>query len=114
MTKIGAAISSVSKNPSSNDGLTPLHTAAENGDLEISEMILKNIHDIKGVLVEWNGKTPLVLASDNEHIICMLLINSHMQSLILKNLGYYQESVPLYFFITDVLMQKKEKIMVSR
>ena len=85
------------KNPSCNDGLTPLHTAAANGHVEICEMILKNIQDIKGVLVEWNGKTPLVLASDNEHIICMLLINSHLQSLILKDLGYYQESVPVCF-----------------
>ena len=85
------------KNPSSIDGCTPLHTAAANGSLEICEMILKNIQDIRGVLVEWNGKTPLALASDNEHIICMLLINYHMQSLISKDLGYYQESVPLYF-----------------
>ena len=88
------------KNPSAIDGWTPLHAAAANGHLEVCEMILKNIQDIQGVMVECNGKTPLALASDYKHLICMLLINSHVQSLILKDIQdnpYYRgiEVVPI-------------------
>ena len=63
-------------------------------------MILKNITDIQDVMVEYNGKTPLALASDNGHLICMLIINSHVQSLILKGIQdnpYYRgvEVIPI-------------------
>ena len=87
-------------NPSAIDGWTPLHAAASHGHLEVCEMILKNIQDIQGVMVECNGETPLALASDYRHLICMLLINSHIQSLILKDIQdnpYYRgiEVVPI-------------------
>jgi hypothetical protein len=71
------------KNPQTNVGWTPLHAAAEHGHLEVCALILKNIQTIKGLMVQCNGKTPLTLASENEHFICMLGINSHLQSLLL-------------------------------
>lgn len=73
-------------NPSTIDGWTPLHAATAHGHLEVCEMILQNIQDIQGIMVECNGKTPLALASDYKHLICMLLINSHIQSLVLKDI----------------------------
>ena len=71
------------KNPQTNGGWTPLHIAAQHGHLEVCALILKNIQTIKGLMVQCNGKTPLALASENERFMCMLGINSRLQSLLL-------------------------------
>ena len=75
------------KNPQANSGWTPLHIAAQHGHLEVCALISKNIQTIKGFMVQCNGKTPLALASENEHFMCMLGINSHLQSLLLIHTG---------------------------
>ena len=75
------------KNPQTNGGWTPLHIAAQHGHLEVCALILKNIQTIKGLMVQCNGKTPLTLASENEHFMCMLGINSRLQSLLLYHTG---------------------------
>ena len=48
------------KNPSDNDGKTPLHMAAEYGRLEICQLIIKNIEDKNPV--DNSGRTPKKMA----------------------------------------------------
>ena len=50
------------KNPGRNsDGWTPLHTAAENGNVELCRVIIANVSD-KNPIAGWSDKTPLYLA----------------------------------------------------
>ena len=65
------------KNPATNNGLTPLHLAAQYGHLKICEIILKNVQD---KMPRYFGQTPITLASQNDHYeVCLLLLTSHMQ-----------------------------------
>ena len=50
------------KNPARKDGLTPLHFAAENGHINICDLII-NVVDDKNPAAK-NGSTPFSLAED--------------------------------------------------
>ena len=52
--------------------LTPLHLAAEEGYVEIVNLLLTNEADMNAV--DENGNTPLHLAVLNEHISCALAL----------------------------------------
>ena len=55
------------KNPAmSNNGVTPLHLAARNGQIEICQLILKNVHDKNPECNE--GQTPFQLALENDKV----------------------------------------------
>ena len=55
-----------------NNGNTALHEAAKKGYLEMCELILKNVEDKNPQ--NTIGKTPLTLASENDHInVCILI-----------------------------------------
>ena len=54
------------KNPGTDEGLTPLHEAAEMGHMKICELILKNIQD--KMLKTISGKTPHMAAFENNHL----------------------------------------------
>ena len=60
------------KNPADVGGWTPLHCAAELGDLEICRLIANSIEDKNPVTA--NGATPLLLARQSgcEHVIRLL------------------------------------------
>ena len=70
------------KNPRDVDGQTPLHIAAENGCLDICELILKN-PDVKDKnprlgnrwVRDLKGETPLHLAAKGGHLeVCQLIL----------------------------------------
>ena len=50
------------KNPKDNFGFTPLHLAAENGHLELCQLIIENVQD-KNPKNSWDKITPL----QNDH-----------------------------------------------
>ena len=62
------------------------------------------------LLVEWNGKTPLVLASDNEHIICMLAIFDNENSWILSGKCTF---VLFYYWCTNAKEGKDNGIKIA-
>ncbi len=68
----------VNKNPSRNDGCTPLHLVAENGQLKVCELILNNIQDKMPETL--SGITPAMLASDNGHSEVTHLIDFHLKT----------------------------------
>ena len=47
-------------------GTTPLHDAAENGNIQICQLIMKNAKDKNPK--DNNGKTPFHLAAENGHM----------------------------------------------
>jgi len=49
------------KNPSDDDGDTPLHIAAENGHFKICQLIIENVTDKNPS--NRSGKTPLEIAT---------------------------------------------------
>lgn len=65
------------KNPRDKDGNTPLHTAARNGDLDITQLIIETIEDKN--LTNNHGETPLHKASYDGNI--------KIVELILKNIS---------------------------
>ena len=65
------------KNPRCPDGYTPLHAAAFSGHWKVCEMILRNISDNSP---RWNGKSPLALASENNHsLVCQVFMEEKME-----------------------------------
>ena len=54
------------KNPENADGITPLHLAAEKGNLELCKLIVQNVTD-KSPL-NHNQETPKDLAYQNGHM----------------------------------------------
>ena len=62
------------KNPTTNNGVTPLYLAAENGHLEICKLIIENLDDKSPPIDE--RFIPLCIAAHNGHLkICQLLMN---------------------------------------
>ena len=55
------------KNPRENDGHTPLHYAAQEGNLEICRLMMENIDDKNPVTND--GRTPQDLARQNNHLV---------------------------------------------
>ena len=65
------------KNPRCPDGYTPLHGAAYNGHWKVCELILRNISDKSP---RWNGKSPLALASENNHsLVCQVFMEEKIE-----------------------------------
>ena len=65
------------KNPRSLDGFTPLHGAAYWGHWKVCELMLRNISD---KTPKWNGKSPLALASGENHsLVCMLFMDEKIE-----------------------------------
>ena len=65
------------KNPATNDGWTPLHCAAREGDFETCKLFLENIED--KMPKTQDGKYPAMLALENDHFeLSLLLIKSHV------------------------------------
>ena len=65
------------KNPRCPVGFTPLHGAAYYGHWKVCELILRNISD-KAPL--WDGKSPLALASENNHsLVCILFMDENIE-----------------------------------
>ena len=65
------------KNPRSPDGYTPLHGAAYSGHWKVCELILRNISDKSS---KWNGKSPLALASENNHsLVCQVFMEERIE-----------------------------------
>ena len=52
------------KNPTDNNGKTPLHMAAQCGFLDICKLIMKNVEDKNPA--DYSGETPLHLAASND------------------------------------------------
>jgi ankyrin repeat protein len=68
----------IDENPEQVNGLTPLHLAAQNGNREICELILDSIQ--YKMPKDQNGKTPVILALENQHFgLSLRLINSQLQ-----------------------------------
>ena len=64
------------KNPENDNGFTPLHEAAKNGNLNICQLILKNIKE-DNPMNKSTGVTALHMAAENGHFdICQLIINN--------------------------------------
>jgi len=64
------------KNPENDNGFTPLHEAAKNGNLDICQLILKNIKEFNPSNKS-TGVTALHVAAENGHFdICQLIIKN--------------------------------------
>ena len=65
------------KNPKCPEGLTPLHCAAYFGHWKVCELILRNISDKSPI---WDGKSPLALASENNHsLVCQVFMEEKIE-----------------------------------
>ena len=65
------------KNPRCPNGYTPLHAAAYSGHWKVCELILGNISDKSP---SWNGKSPLALASENNHsLVCQVFMEEKIE-----------------------------------
>ena len=53
------------KNPKNSKGVTPLHVAAEHGQLDVCKFLCSNLQEKNPK--DDNGKTPLNNACSNEH-----------------------------------------------
>ena len=84
------------KNPSSNNGCTPLHAAAQNGHLDIFKFIYENIPEKNPQNV--NGWLPLHYAAYNGHTAICKFIHESGSSLNPKtNRGW----TPLHFAVCN-------------
>ena len=70
------------KNPPSNDGFTPLYTAAHKGHFQICKLIIENVKD-KNPPNNY-GFTPLYIAAREGHFeICKLIIDIVEEKILL-------------------------------
>ena len=71
------------KNPKDDEGLTPLHIAAENGKFKVCQMILEAGIDNKNPKTSESisGVTPLHGAAENNHLsVCHLIIENNLDA----------------------------------
>ena len=65
------------KNPASQNGMTPFHSATHNGHLEVCKLIIENVEDKNPQ--DHLGMTPLHIAASNGYsAICKLIIDIHV------------------------------------
>ena len=84
------------KNPKDDEGVTPLHIAAENGKFQVCQMILEaDIDDKNPKASEYiDGFTPLHLAAANNHLsVCHLIIKNNLDA----NPKDSQKRTPLHY-----------------
>ena len=79
------------KNPSSNNGLTPFHAAAQNGHLSVCMFIIAKTGD-KNPPSVFNGFTPLHAAASNGHLVVCKLIMKNVDE---KNPRTHSGKTPL-------------------
>ena len=64
-----------SHNPGTGKGQTPLHVAADRGQLEICKLVINNVEDKNPPNLK-EGATPLHLAATQGHVeICKFILN---------------------------------------
>ena len=64
------------KNPAMDDGITPLHMAAEKGHYEICQLIISNVNEKNPA--SHDGFTPLHIATKHGHYKICNLIEKHL------------------------------------
>ena len=69
------------ENPMDKNGKTPLHQAAENGNLELCKQILENTNDIFPKMNNGNTPSHLAVANNNKEIVS--LINSYLAKTVM-------------------------------
>ena len=90
----------VSKNPVAFNGLTPLHSAAKGGHLDIIKLLIDNGVDRRPL---FHGRTPLQEAATNGHMFCCKFLIDNLQDLqqffgcILFQDGPDRVHIPLVF-----------------
>ena len=70
------------ENPMDKNGKTPLHQAAENGNLDLCKQILENTNDIFPKMNNGNTPSHLAVANNNKEIVS--LINSYLAKTVMN------------------------------
>ena len=77
---------------------TPLHLAAEKGNLEICKIIIANVDDLSCLDEKYCGKTPFEAARDRRHLNICFYFNEVRNQSSLDDIGWiFHEKVGIYF-----------------
>jgi hypothetical protein len=101
---------------SRNEG--PLHLAAENGNNEMAEILLKSGADVK--IKDVKGKTPLMVAARGNYVTivdmiikaerCHLLLKDKLTPEVLRKINFKPDASPETQFIRSLLYKLSTKV----
>ena len=77
----------IEKNPRKEDSITPLHTAAYCGHLEVCKILIEEAPDKEPVIMG-DGKTPALLAKENNHDKVFIYLTEYVVAEWLRQWSY--------------------------